>query len=122
MSSRKSESETPVKLAGRRRGENDLIQHRQVNRIAGIRSLGSRARGKRRDGTVGDGSQGLAQSLIGEIEKRRIPLDGTAERSAKLIIFEWRPAHTARVGEEIVCIESIVAEELEQAAVKFVRS
>ena len=61
-----------------------------------------------------------SQNLNIAEEKRLVFFDGTAQGPAKLVLAELRTGHAGFIGEEIVGVELVVAQELIKTAVEFV--
>ena len=75
---------------------------------------------RRREDQTGRHALADSQGLNIAEEKRLVFFDGTAQGPAKLVLAELRTGHAGFIGEEIVGVELVVAQELIKTAVKVV--
>ena len=75
---------------------------------------------RRREDQTGRHTLADSQGLNIAEEKRLVFFDGTAQGPAKLVLAELRTGHAGFIGEEIVGVELVVAQELIKTAVEFV--
>ena len=105
-------------IARERRGNHDAVRADLarvgiVDRNAGLREIAA-AKVRRRN--VADGTAcrcGLARALIIGEEERLVVDDRSAHRASKLVLVERRFRQSGGVGEEVVRVEIVVAQELE---------
>ena len=75
---------------------------------------------RRREDQTGRYTLADSQGLNIAEEKRLVFFDGTAQGPAKLVLAELRTGHAGFIGEEIVGVELVVAQELIKTAVESV--
>src|SRR5213594_2545492 len=62
----------------------------------------------------------LPCSLVGSKEEQLVSLDGSADRSAELVLLQGRARLSGRIPEERIGVENIVAQEFPRISMKLV--